>query len=56
MNYYLTGNESLVAADRSVTIMPVIVVGELDEAIEKVEQVVHVTSGPDRRFPGAVGR
>ena len=48
LNYYLTGDESLVAADRTVTIMPVIVAGELDEAIEKVEQVVHVTSEADR--------
>ena len=49
VNYYLTGDESLVSVDRGATIMPVIMAGDLDEAIENMEKVVHVTSEADRR-------
>lgn len=48
LNYYLTGDESLVSADRRTTIMPVNVAGDLGRAIENVEEVVHVTSEADR--------
>ena len=48
LNYYLTGDESLVSADRRTTIMPVNVAGDLEQAIENVEEVVHVTSEADR--------
>ena len=48
LNYYLTDDETLVSGDRTATIVPVNITGELDEAIENVEQVVHVTSAADR--------
>ncbi len=48
LNYWLTGDESLVSADRRTTIMPVNVAGDLEQAIENVEEVVHVTSEADR--------
>ena len=47
LNYWLTGDESLVSADRKTTIMPVNVVGDLEQAIENVEEVVHVISEAD---------
>ena len=47
LNYWLTGDESLVSANRRTTIMPVNVAGDLEQAIENVEQVVHVTSEAD---------
>ena len=49
LNYWLTGDESLVSADRRTTIMPVNVAGDLEQAIENVEEVVHVTSEADGR-------
>ena len=49
LNYWLTGDESLVSADRRTTIMPVKVAGDLEQAIENVEEVVHVTSEADGR-------
>ena len=49
LNYWLTGDESLVSADRTTTIMPVNVAGDLEQAIENVEEVVHVTSEADGR-------
>ena len=49
LNYWLTGDESLVSADRTTTIMPVNVVGDPERAIENVEGVVHVTSEADGR-------
>ena len=48
LNYYLTGDETLVSADRSTTLMPVNVAGGLDQAIENVEKIVHVTEEVDR--------
>ena len=48
INYWLTGDESLVSADRRTTIMPVNVAGDLEQAIENVEEVVHVTSEADQ--------
>ena len=47
LNYYLTGDESMVSADRTTTIVPVIMAGELDEAIENIEQIVHITEEVD---------
>ena len=47
LNYWLTGDEALVSADRRTTIMPVNVVGDLEQAIENVEEVVHLTSEAD---------
>ena len=48
LNYYLTGDESLVSANRRTTIMPVHVAGDLDQAIENIEEIVHVTSEADK--------
>ncbi len=48
LNYYLTGDESLVSPDRTAMVMPLVVAGELDQAIENVEEVVQVTSAADR--------
>ena len=47
LNYYLTGDESMVSADRTTTIMPMAMAGELDEAIENIEQFVHITEEAD---------
>ena len=47
LNYYLTGDESMVSADRTTTIMPMVMAGELDEAIENIEQFVHITGETD---------
>ena len=46
VNYYLTGDESLVSADRRTTLIPINVAGELSEAIDNTERVVEVTTGP----------
>ena len=48
LNYYLTGDESLVSPDRTAMVMPLVVAGELDQAIKNVEEVVRVTSAADR--------
>ncbi len=48
LNYYLTGDESLVSEDRRTTLMPISVSGELDQAIENIEQIVRVTSEADQ--------
>ena len=48
-NYYLTGDESLVSADRATTIMPMVMAGELDEAIDSIEEFVHITEAEDGR-------
>ena len=47
LNYYLTGDESLVSADRTTTILPMVMAGELDEAIESIEEVLHITGAED---------
>ena len=47
VNYYLTGDESLVSADRRTTLVPISVTGELAQAIENIEDVVEVTTGAD---------
>ena len=44
INYYLTGDESLVSADRRTTLVPINVTGEPDQAIANIEHIVHVTS------------
>ena len=44
LNYYLTGDESLVSLDRRTTLLPINVTGEPDEAIENIETILHVTS------------
>ena len=49
LNYYLTGDEALVSSDRRTTLMPINVTGELDQAIENIEEIVHVTSRADGR-------
>ena len=38
LNYYLSGDESLVSDDRRTTLMPISVSGELDQAIDNIEQ------------------
>ena len=48
LNYYQTGDESLVSADRKTTIMPVSVAGDSDQAIENIEEIVRVTSEADK--------
>ena len=47
LNYYLTGDETLVSIDRRTTLLPINVTGEPDQAIENIEPIVHVTSGFD---------
>ncbi len=47
LNYYLTGDESLVSVDRTTTIMPMIMAGELGQAIDNVEQLVEITEEAD---------
>ena len=47
LNYYLTGDEALVSADRRTTLIPINVTGELDQAIDNIEEIVHVTSESD---------
>ena len=47
LNYYLTGDETLVSIDRRTTLLPINVTGEPDQAIENIEHIVHVTSGFD---------
>ena len=49
LNYYLTGDETLVSADRTTTIMPMIMAGELEEAIGNIEQIVGITEEVDRK-------
>ena len=49
LNYWLTGDESLVSADRTTTIMPLSVAGDPERAIENVEEVVHLISEADGR-------
>lgn len=44
LNYYLTGGESLVSDNRRTTLMLISASRELDQAIENIEQIVHVTS------------
>ena len=47
VSYYLTGDETLVSADRRTTLMPINVTGEPDQAIKNIEEIVHVTSELD---------
>ena len=42
INYYLTGEESLVSSDRHTTIMPIVMAGSWDEAIENIGQVTEI--------------
>ena len=39
VNYYMLGDESLVSADRHTTIIPIVMAGDLNEAVEKVDFV-----------------
>lgn len=41
-NYYLTGIESLVSADRKTTIMPFVMAGTLDDATSNVEELLEI--------------
>lgn len=44
-HYYLTGNESMVSADRRTTLMPLAVPGDIEKEIKKVHQVVNQANG-----------
>ena len=46
-NYYQTGDESLVSADRRTTIMPFVLAGEFDEAVDNVEEVLPIVRKAD---------
>ncbi len=46
-HYYLTNNPLLVSADRTATIMTVVLVGDLEEATENVEDIIHVAREAD---------
>ena len=47
LNYYLAGDESLVSANRTTTIMPIVMAGDVDLAIDNIEQVARITEGAD---------
>ncbi len=47
-HYYLTNNPLLVSADRRATIMTVVLAGDLEEATENVEDIIHVAREADR--------
>lgn len=42
VNYYLTGIETFVSADRKTTIMPLVMAGTLDDATTHVEEVIEI--------------
>ena len=46
-NYYLTNDPSLVSADRSTIIIPLVMTGSLEEAVENVPDVLHVVEEDD---------
>ena len=46
-NYYLTNDPSLVSADRSTIIIPLVMNGSLEEAVENVPDVLHVVEEED---------
>ena len=46
-HYYLTGDESLVSADRRTTIMPFVMAGEFDEAVDNIEEVLPIIREAD---------
>ena len=46
-NYYLTNDPSLVSADRSTIIIPLVMTGSLEEAVENVPDVLHVVEEED---------
>ncbi len=48
-HYYQTGNPALVSADRRTTIMPLVLTGSLDEAVENLPAILHVVDGADGR-------
>ena len=45
--YYLTNDPSLVSADRSTIIIPLVMTGSLEEAVENVPDVLHVVEEED---------
>ena len=46
-NYYLTNDPSLVSADRGTIIIPLVMTGSLEEAVENVPDVLHVVEEED---------
>ncbi len=48
-HYYQTGNPALVSADRRTTIMPLVLAGSLDQAVENLPAILHVVDGADGR-------
>ena len=57
-HYYLTGDETLVSADRRTALIQLVMAGEFEEATERVESVLHVITEADAAddFPGAYER
>ncbi len=48
-HYYQTSNPVLVSADRRTTIMPLVLAGTLDQAVEKLPAILHVVEEADGR-------
>ena len=48
-HYYQTGNPALVSADRRTTIMPLVLAGSLDQAVQNLPAVLRVVDGADGR-------
>ncbi len=46
-HYYLTGDETLVSADRRTALIQLVMAGEFEEATERVESVLHVITEAD---------
>ena len=46
-HYYLTGDETLVSADRRTALIQLVIAGEFEEATERVESVLHVITEAD---------
>ena len=46
-HYYLTGDETLVSADRQTALIQLVMAGEFEEATEHVESVLHVIAEAD---------
>ena len=57
-NYYQGNDESLVSADGKTTIMPLVLTGNLEEAEENVEDILHVIEAADAEagFRVLIGR
>ena len=48
-HHYQSGDESLVSADRQTTILPLVMAGTLDEALENIEKVLDIVAETDGR-------